>query len=422
MGISYLPDVASDLVLHAVAELLCLPDPLEELAEGLLVSSGIELLHLAEHALHLLSEHNYLLLRLQHGDFRGLHETAADELQAEFLFFLSLLGLDDGAHKPLYLGDKPDEDSGVHHVEGRVEGRQGERKLHRTLAFGGRIHPHDATDHAHEGEEQGEHPQYAEHIEEQVRHCRPAGLGIGGHGREVGGHRGADVLSHNEGYALKDGNGAGRTEYHRDGHQRSGRLHEGGQYGTDEEEQQDGAVVGLEAGEEVYDGRLAGEIHLHTRGLQHTQGEEQETQSEQEIAHIAVFAGLYEDDGHQEYRPDHVGYVEGETGRHDPGAHGGADIGAHDYGDGLGEGEEGRIHEGYRHDGGCGGRLDGDRHQGAGGHAGEAVGGHCAKEVTQLRAGHFLEGLTHHLHSIYQEGYRAQKFQDNQHRFSFLQI
>ena len=39
--------------------------------------------------------------------------------------------------------------------------------------------------------------------------------------------------------------------------------------------------------------------------------------------------------------------------------------------------------------------------------------------MTELRAGHFLEGLTHHLHTIDQEGDGTQKLQYNKHKRNF---
>ena len=105
----------------------------------------------------------------------------------------------------------------------------------------------------------------------------------------------------------------------------------------DEEEQQDSPVIGLETRKEVDHGRFAGQIHLHARGLEHAQCEEQETETEKEIAQIAVPSDLNQDNADEESRPDDIDNIEGESCRHDPGAHRGADIGAHDDRNGLGQ-------------------------------------------------------------------------------------
>ena len=294
-----------------------------------------------------------------------------------------------------------------------MEGSQGKGELGGALLGGFGVQAHDAAHHSHEGEEEDEHPAHAEDVEQHVGHGRTAGLRVGAEGGQVGGDGGANVLTHHQGDTLEDGDGARRAQHHGDGHEGGRALDNGREDGSDEEEQQDGSVVCLEAGEEIYHGRIAGEVQVRSRLLEHAQGEKEERQAEEEVSDIAVFSQLDEDDAHKESGPYHVGNVEGETGRHDPGAHGGADVGAHDDGDGLSQGEQRCIHEGYRHDGGCGGGLDGYGYEGTGEDAGEPVGGHGAQEVSQLGTRHFLERLAHHLHAVNEQGDGAEEFQSD---------
>ena len=416
MGRSHFAEVAADLVLHLVAHILDLLDTVEELVEGLLILDTVEFLHLAEHAFHPLAEDHDFLLRLQDRDFRGLHDTAANVLQAEFVLFFGLLGLDEEAHQLFNLRNEPDQDGGVDHIETGMERCQREGKLGGVLLGGIRIQAHDAADHPDEREEENEHPDDAEHVEHQVRHSGPSRLRIRAHRGEVRRNRGADVLTHNQRDTLIDGDSSRRAQDHRNGHQRRGTLHHGRQDRTDQQEQQYGAVIGLETREEGDDGRLAGQVHFHTRLLQHSQGKEQEGKAEEEIADVAVLAQLDQDNARKKGRPHHVCHIEGETGRHDPRTHRRTDVRTHDDRNGLGEREQGRVHEGHRHHGGGGGGLDRDGHERTGGNPGETVGGHRAQQVTKLRARHLLEGLAHHFHAVDQEGDRAEKFQDDKHR------
>ena len=253
----------------------------------------------------------------------------------------------------------------------------------------------------------------AEDVEQKVGHSCAAGLRVCVQGGEVGRHRGSDVLAHDERDTLEDRDRTGRAEDHGDGHQGRRTLHERGQQGANQQEQQHGQVVRLETGEEADHGRIAGQVELGPGLLEHAEREEQERQAEQEVAEIAAFARLDEDDRDQKHRPDHVRNVERKAGGHDPRAHGGSDVRAHDNGYRLAERQQGRVHERHCHNGGCSRRLYGHGHQRACSHAGEAVGRHLAQQVAQLRSRHFLQGLAHHLHTVDEQGYRAQKLKSD---------
>ncbi len=216
-----------------------------------------------------------------------------------------------------------------------MEGRQRKRKLDGRLTFRGGIQANDAADHSHEGEEENQDPDNAEYVKHQVGQSGTAGLHIGIHGRQVGGKGGADVFTHHQGDTLIDGDGSRRAKHHGNGHQGGRRLHHGRKDGAYEQEQQDGDVIGLEAGKEVYHRLVTGQVHLRSRLLEHTQRKEQERQAEEEVSNVAVLSRLDKDDGYQEGRPYQIGNVEGEAGRHDPCAHGGTDVGTHNNGNSL---------------------------------------------------------------------------------------
>ena len=62
-----------------------------------------------------------------------------------------------------------------------------------------------------------------------------------------------------------------------------------------------------------------------------------------------VFPAKDKDDTYKEGWPDQICDVEGEAGRHDPGAHCGTDVGTHNDRYGLSQRQQGRIHERHRH-------------------------------------------------------------------------
>ncbi len=153
VGVSNGTQVFTNLVLHLVAHFFGLLDAVEEGCKGFFILDDIKLLHKAEHTLHLLSKDHNLLLGLENGEFRSLHQAAADILKAEFVFFIGFTGFDDKAHHFLNLGNKPYEDSRIYHVEAGMEGCKGKGELRGALLRGSRIHSHNAAHHPHKREE-----------------------------------------------------------------------------------------------------------------------------------------------------------------------------------------------------------------------------------------------------------------------------
>ena len=80
------------------------------------------------HLAHLFTENDYLLLSLEDGDFRRLHNTAADVLEPEFVLLLAHPGLYDAANKLFHLRNESYQQRGVYDVEACVEGGQSKRQ------------------------------------------------------------------------------------------------------------------------------------------------------------------------------------------------------------------------------------------------------------------------------------------------------
>ena len=229
-------EVFGNLNLHVVGDALVLLDAGKEFHELVGVGLAQKLLHHAKHTLDALGEGVNLLLCLQYGDFRGLHDTRLDEAQAEVILVGVLLRTDNLANQFLHLWDEPYQDEGVGEVEGRVEGCKHEGQLGcvgieaRGAFFHFGVEAYPAANEVDEGLEHTENPEHAEYVEHHVRHRRPSGLRVGGEGCHVGGDGRADVLAHHEGDALVDGQYAGGTEYHRNRHDGCRTLHTHGEH------------------------------------------------------------------------------------------------------------------------------------------------------------------------------------------------
>ena len=89
------------------------------------------------------------------------------------------------------------------------------------------------------------------------------------------------------------------------------------------------------------------------------------------------------------------------------------DVGTHNDGNGLYEGKQACIHKGNRHQRGSSRTLYGSGDEHTRENARETVGGHSAKDMTQLRTSHLLKGFTHGLHTEHEERERTQKFENN---------
>ena len=203
VGITHGVEVLGNLQLHVVGDALVLLYSCEQLVEVaslvvLLVRrtarQGQQLTHHTEHALHAVGKLLYLLLGLQHGKLGGLHESGSNEVQAEVLLLVDLLGLDDPADELLYLGDEPNQDKGIGHVERRVECCQNEAQLGGVGQEGGcsdgllgHVHviAYPAAHHVDERTEDEQDPDDTKHVEEHVSQSSTTSLRVCRHRSEV---------------------------------------------------------------------------------------------------------------------------------------------------------------------------------------------------------------------------------------------
>ena len=236
VGIADGVQILGNFQLHVVRDTLVFLNAGKQFVEvtGLVVvlvartgREGQQFAYHTEHALHTFRERLNLLLCLQHRELRGLHEASRNEVQAEVLFFVHLLGLDDPADELFNLGDKPYQDERVSHVECRVEGSQHEAQLGGIGQEGcgacglfGHVYviAYPSANHVDERTEDKQYPEDTEDVEEHVGQSGTAGLGVGRHRRQIGSDGGSNVLTHHKRNTLIDGQCTARTEYHGDGH------------------------------------------------------------------------------------------------------------------------------------------------------------------------------------------------------------
>ena len=109
-------------------------------------------------------------------------------MQAEVLFLVHLLGLNNPAYESLNLRNEPNQDKRIHHVETGVEGSQHKTQLggigHESVSAS-QLHRHidivtnPATDHVDKRAEDKQNPHHTEDIEEHMGQSSTASLGIG---------------------------------------------------------------------------------------------------------------------------------------------------------------------------------------------------------------------------------------------------
>ena len=146
------------------------------------------------------------------------------------------------------------------------------------------------------------------------------------------------------------------------------------------------------------------EVHFLSGSAECGNGKEHECDAEEEVAYVALFLTIDEQQGYEENGEHDVRHVEIEAQCHNPCRECSADVGSHDYGDGLCQCEQSGVDKRYgHHRRGCG-RLHRCCYEHTGQQTGEAVGSHGSQDMAQLRACHLLECLTHHLHTIDEEG------------------
>ena len=73
------------------------------------------------------------------------------------------------------------------------------------------------------------------------------------------------------------------------------------------------------------------QVHIVTGGLERGQTQQQERQTEEEVAHVAAFLHVDEDNTDEEGWIDHARDVERSTQGHDPSRQRGTDVGTHNH-------------------------------------------------------------------------------------------
>ena len=199
VGITHGVEILGNLQFHIIGYALVLLNTGEKFIEVtcpivfLVSGTGREskqLTHHAKHTLHTIRERLDLLLSLENRELWGLHETGCNEMQAEILFFINFLRLDNPAYKFLNLRNKPNKNKSVCHIESRMEGSKHETQLSRisqeeTALNGIFIHRHiiayPSADHIDERTEDKQNPDDTEDIEEHMSQCCATSLRIGRH-------------------------------------------------------------------------------------------------------------------------------------------------------------------------------------------------------------------------------------------------
>ena len=287
MCIAHLLEILADFQLHVVADAFVLLDARIELVQvGLAVLIIVQrtrrqveqFLHHAEHTLHTFCERRDLLLGLKYRKFGSTHEAGSNEVQAEVLFLIDTLRLDNPAYELLNLLDEPDEDKRIGHIEGGMESGKHKAQLgsigHKRSSINrllGHIHvvTYPTANEVDEWTEYEENPDYAEHVKEHVSESSATCLGVGRKGSEVRSDCRTDVLTEHKGDTLIDGQCTTRAEDHRDSHHSCTRLYAERQNAAQQQEDEGGEErCRIERREEVQQRFILSQVHLGARSTQ----------------------------------------------------------------------------------------------------------------------------------------------------------
>ena len=215
-------------------------------------------------------------------------------------------------------------------------------------------------------------------------------------------------VSRGEGECLEHTHGGGRA------------LDDGGDHGAHSQTHQGLVELGHELGK-------GGRIGQGAHGVAHqVHAEDEDGEAHQDSADAAlsvVLAGHGHDDAHhgedegevlgfQHLHPYGVTLDAGQT--QDPRGDGGADVGAEDDVEGLGEVHDAGVDQADDHDGGGRRGLDGHGDDGAQGQADEGVGGHLFQQKLQLAAGHLFQAAGHDVHAVEEEGQTTDESEDRE--------
>ena len=329
-----------------VADAFVLLDAGKELHEVVLFLHLEQVGHHIEHLAGTDRKQADFLAGLKQGKFGSAHKARADEVQAGVFFLVALLGLDYATYELLDELDEPNLEERIGNIERGVERgkHHGNFRKVRSIAFVARANrqvvAHHMANSRKEPLEDNDYPAHADDVDGKVSECGTTGLRIGRKRHDVCRNSGTDVLAEHEHNALVDVEHASRAEDHRNGHDGGRRLHAQGKHRTHhEEEERIEEVRVAEVGEERADGSARTRI-LHdgkARLLEGRKPEEEEADTEQELAQNALLVQVHENDTHEERRVDEVRNVEREPEAHNPRGNRSTDVCAEDNRDRLHE-------------------------------------------------------------------------------------
>ena len=128
--------------------------------------------------------------------------------------------------------------------------------------------------------------------------------------------------------------------------------------------------------EEIDDRRIVFQIEVLSCPTQENEGEEEKSNTKKEITEIAAFLAINEHDAEEERREDDYREIDIVAERHNPSRERSTDIGTHDNGDGLRQGQETGIDKRHRHHRGSGRTLHGTSDESTREHTREPIGCH----------------------------------------------
>src|SRR5690606_6683872 len=177
------------------------------------------------------------------------------------------------------------------------------------------------------------------------------------HGGNVGGNGGADVFPQYHGGGDGEGDPALKQHHQRYGGGGGGRLHDQGQCGTDDNEQNQRQVTVLaESVQERQQFRVAANIRYAV--FDEFEADKQNTETYHGFGNVAPALVFGEQEGKEDTDQRHGDggdlHLEAEQ-RNNPGGDGGTDVGAHDHAGGLHKAQQASVNKPDGHNRGGGG-------------------------------------------------------------------
>ena len=244
-----------------------------------------------------------------------------------------------------------------------------------------------------------------------------AGLADGGEKRRDGG---AQIVAEQDGNGALQADDAGSIDARRGGEvlqhgdSGAGALHHERHEGAHQNaEHRHARHLGNHVGEH---GVLGQGLHDSAHGVD---AEEQKPEAEDggaDVLHLALLGELHDEEAHKHDAEHVIGQLEGDDLRCD----GGADVRAHDNGNGLAQPHEARSHKTDGHDRGGAGALQHRRGQRTGQNAEEGVLRHGGQNGAHALASCLLQVVAHEVHAVQEQGQTAEQSQPDLQQFFHL--